>query len=167
MKRAALVVVVAVVACFQMPAFAQGESIALTEKITSLDGLWVRDRTKGVEGQCGNTIDETIRIAVSPLGVSFESRRLTGLMKLDGSVTNVGGGNFSGEASASLDAGWLAVTNRHTRVQGTGISRDVFAVRGNELTVWRTFHLELPDGTLNQNACDGRQAIVYQRQRPQ
>ena len=164
MKRAALVVVVACMAC-EMVSFAQGRAIGLTEKITSLDGLWVRDRTKGVEGYCGNTIDETIQIAVSASGVSFESRRLTGLLKLDGSVTNVGGGNFSGAASASIDAGWLAVTNRHNRAQGVGISRDVFVVRGDELTVWRTFHLEGPDGALDQNACDGRQALVYQRTR--
>jgi hypothetical protein len=80
-------------------------------------------------------------------------------------VTNVGGGNFSGAASAALDAGWLAVTTRHTRAQGTGVSRDVYVVQGDELTIWRTFHFEQPDGTLNQNACGGRQALVYQRQR--
>ena len=166
MERAALVVVVAVLACFQMPSFAQGDSVALIEKITNLDGLWIRDRTKGVEGHCGNTIDETIRISVSALGVGFESRRLTGLIQLDGSVTNVGGGTFSGAASAALDAGWLAVTTRHKRAQGTGVSRDVYVVQGDELTIWRTFLFERPDGTPNQNACDGRQALVYQRQRP-
>jgi len=165
MKRAALVVVVVALAYGQMPSSAQGDSIGLTDKIKSLDGLWIRDRTKGLEGHCGNTIDETIRIGVSAQEVSFESRRLTGLIRLDGSVTNVGGGNFSGAASASLDAGWLAVTNRHKRTQGIGISRDVFAVQGNELTIWRTFHFERPDGTLNQDACDGRQALVYQRQK--
>ena len=165
MERAALVVGVAVLACFQVPLLAQGDSGALTEKITSLDGLWIRDPTKGVEGHCGNTIDETIRIGVSARGVNFESRRLTGLIRLDGSVTNVGGGNFSGAASAALDAGWLAVTTRHTRAQGTGVSRDVYDVQADELTIWRTFHFERPDGTLNQNACDGRQALVYQRQR--
>ena|SRR5688572_9138807 len=164
MKRAVLIVLAALLCC-PVAAFAQGAPIALTDKITSLDGVWVRDRTKGVEGYCGNTVDETIRIAVSASGVSFESRRLTGHLKLDGSVTNVGGGNFSGAASASIDAGWLAVTNRHNRAQGVGISRDVFVVQGDELTVWRTFHLEGPDGALNQNACDGRQALVYQRQR--
>jgi hypothetical protein len=163
MQRSVLVVVAALLCC-PVWAFAQGKPIALTDKIASLDGVWIRDRTKGVEGYCGNTVDETIRIRVSAVGVSFESRRLTGLIRLDGSVTNVGGGNFSGAASASIDAGWLAVTNRHPRAQGTGISRDVFVVQGDELTVWRTFHLEVADGTLNQNACDGRQALVYVRQ---
>jgi len=162
MQRAVLIVVAALLCC-PVWAFAQGTPIALTDKITSLDGVWIRDRTKGVEGYCGNTIDDTIQIAVSTSGISFESRRLTGLLKLDGSVTNVGGGNFSGAASASIDAGWLAVTNRHKRAQGIGISRDVYVVQGNELTIWRTFHLEGPDGTLNQNACDGRQALVYAR----
>ncbi len=164
MKRAVLIVVAALL-CWPVGAFAQGTPIALTDRITSLDGLWLRDRTKGIEGYCGNTIDETIHVAVSALGVTFESRRLTGLIKLDGSVTNVGGGNFSGAASASIDAGWLAVTNRHKRAQGIGISRDVFVVQGDELTVWRTFHFEGLNGTLDQRACDGRQALVYQRQR--
>lgn len=165
MKRAALVLVVASLAWCEISSFAQGDGIKLTEKITRLDGRWIRDRTKGVEGYCGNTIDETIQITVSVSGVNFESRRLTGLLKFDGSVTNVGGGNFSGAASASIDAGWLAVTNRHNRPQGIGISRDVFVVQGDELTVWRTFHLEGPDGAPNQNACDGRQALVYRRDR--
>src|SRR5438874_9532160 len=133
MKRAALVIVVAVLVCCQMPSFGHGDSIGLTEKLTSLDGLWIWDRTRGVEGHCGNPVDETIRIGVSALGVSFASRRLTGLIKLDGSVTNVGGGNFSGAASAALDAGSLAVTIRHKRAQGTGVSRDVYVVRGNDL----------------------------------
>jgi hypothetical protein len=166
MKRAVLIVV-AVLVC-PIGSFGQGipsTPIALTDKITSLDGLWIHDPTKGVAGYCGNTIDGTIRIGVSASGVSFESRRLTGLIKLDGSQTDVGGGNFSGAASASIDAGWLAVTNRHKRAQGIGISRDVYVVQGNELTIWRTFHFEWPNGTLNQDACDGRQALVYQRQK--
>jgi hypothetical protein len=40
MRRSALAVVV-VIACCQMLSFAQGEPIALTDKITSLDGLWI------------------------------------------------------------------------------------------------------------------------------
>jgi hypothetical protein len=164
MTRAALAVV-AVLACCHTPSFAQGTPIAMTANITSLDGLWIRDPTKGVEGHCGNTTDATIRISVSAPEVRFESRRLTGIIRLDGTETTVGGGNFSGAASATLDAGWLAVTTRRTRARGVGVSRDVYAVRDDELTIWRTFHFELPNGASSQNACDGRQALVYQRQR--
>lgn len=72
MTRAVLVVV-AVLACCPVRSFAQGRPIALTEKITSLEGVWIRDPAKGVRGSCANTVDpdtvdQTIRIRVSRKG---------------------------------------------------------------------------------------------------
>jgi hypothetical protein len=152
-----------------MPSFAQGNPIAMTGKIASLDGLWIHDQTKGILGSCGNTIDQTIRIGVSAQGVTFESRRLAGLMRFDGSPTTMTGlGNFNGVASAGLDAGWLTITTRRARAGatgGTGVLHDVYIVDGDELRIWRTFNLELPDGSLSQNVCGNRQALVYHRQR--
>jgi hypothetical protein len=166
MKRAALLVLVAV-AC-RTPSFAQDAPIALTANITNLDGQWTLDPTASVLGDCGNGSNEFVRIGVSARGVSFESRRLTGLLSLDGSVTQIGGGNFSGAATATLDAGWLAVTIRRKRTRGTtGIERSVYVVSGDELTVRRTFVIELPDGSLSRNVCGNGnpRTLVYQRQR--
>ena len=170
MKRAALALV-AVLACCQTLSFAQVKPITLTERITTLDGQWRLDPTKGIDSCCGNTIDQTIRIGVSQEGVNFESRRLAGLIKFDGSVTTMTGlGNFNGTASATLDGGWLAVTTRRIRAAGasagsTNVQHDVFIVRGDELTIWRTFNVESPNGTQRNDICGNRQAVVYQRQR--
>lgn len=143
--------------------------ITLTPNITTLEGLWLYDATKGLPGSCGNTIDQTIRFATSAQGVTIESRPTAGLMRYDGSPTTMTGlGNFNGVARAALDAGWLAITTRHPHVganAGTRILQDVFIVRSDEMTVWRTFNLELLNGTLSQNVCGNRQALVYQRQR--
>jgi hypothetical protein len=169
MKRAVLVVVVLVLVCCPLRPFAQRTSVALAEKIASLDGLWRFDPTKGVLGFCGNTIDETIRFAVSAQGVTVDSRRVKGLMRFDGSPTTMTGlGNFNGVASAATDAGWLAITIRrkHNGASGgTGVVRDVFIAGGDELTIWETFNLELPDGSFSQDVCGNRRAVVYQRQR--
>jgi hypothetical protein len=170
MKRASLVIVT-VLACCPMLSFAQGKPIEPTERINSLDGQWTLDPTKGIDSGCGNTVDQTIRISVSPQGVDFESRRLAGLMKFDGSVTTMTGlGNFNGAVSASLDGGWLALTTRRIRAAGasagsTNVQHDVYIVRGDELTIWRTFNVEWPDRTQRQDICGNRQAVVYQRQR--
>lgn len=167
--KAVSILALAILAWCQ-PTLAQEASIPLTRNITSLDGVWVHDPAKGVPGVCGNTIDPTIRFSVSAQGVTIESRRLAGLFRLDGSPTTMTGlGNFNGVARASLDAGWLAITTRRVRAAGasagsTNVLLDVFTVNGNELTVWRTFNLELPDGSLSQNVCGNRQALVYQRQ---
>jgi hypothetical protein len=170
MKRAALVVVT-VLACGPMPSFAQGKPIEPTERINSLAGQWTQDPPKGIDSGCGNTNDQTIRISVSPQGVSFESRRLAGLMRFDGGVTTMTGlGNFDGAVSAAVDGGWLALTTRRIRAAGASagsanVQHDVFIVRGDELTIWRTFNVEWPDGTQRQDICGNRQAVVYQRQR--
>ena len=78
MKRAVLVAIVALV-CYPMASFGQGTPIALTDKITSLDGVWIYDPSKGVRGSCPNTNDQPdriIRIGVSPPGVNVECGRL-------------------------------------------------------------------------------------------
>ena len=170
MKRAVLVVV-AVLACCPMRPFAQGirgTPIALTDKITSLDGVWIYDPTKGVRGSCDNTVDQTeriIRISVSPQGVNVESERLKKLLPLDGSPVTV---RDLTAATAALDAGWLAITIRVIAPGGRGatnVHRDVYVGSHNELTIWRNFTIEWPDGSLSSTVCSYRQALVYQRQR--
>jgi len=79
-------------------------------------------------------------------------------------------GNFNGTASATVDGGWLAVTTRRViaagaSAGGTNVQHDVYIVRADELTIWRTTNVEYPNGTQSQNICGNRQAIVYQRQR--
>ena len=170
MKRAVLLVVAAL-ACCQMRSFAQGiprTPIALTDKITSLDGAWIYDPTRGVRGSCANMADQNdriIRISVSPQGVNVESERLKKLLPLDGSPVTV---RASTAATAALDAGWLAITIRVVAPGGRGatnVHRDVYIVSRDELTIWRNFTIEWPDGSLSSTVCSYRQALVYQRQR--
>ena len=169
MKRAVLVVV-AVLACCLVRSFAQGvpgTPIALTDKVTSLDGVWIYDPTKGVRGSC-NLIDQTeriIRIGISPQGVSVESERLKQVLPLDGSPVTV---RDSTVATAALDAGWLAITIRviaPLNRGATNVHRDVYVVSDDELTIWRNFTIEWPDGSLSSTVCSYRQALVYQRQK--
>ena len=170
MKRAVLGVV-AVLACCPTGSFGQGipsTPIALTDKITSLDGVWIYDPTKGVRGSCGNTVDQTeriIRISVSPQGVNVESERLKKLLPLDGSPVTV---RDSTVATAALDAGWLAITIRVIAPGGRGatnVHRDVYIVSHDEMTIWRNFTIEWPDGSLSSTVCSYRQVLVYQRQK--
>ena len=143
----------------------------MTEKITSLDGLWIRDPAKGVTGSCPSTstIDQTVRISVSPQAVSVESHRLKWLVPLDGSPPTVtGSGSFNGVASAALDAGWLAITTRQSAPGNRGttnVFREVYVVSHDELTLWRNFTIESPDGSLRSTVCSYREALIYQRQR--
>src|SRR5262245_8632778 len=111
MKRVVLVVVAGLVSC-PLGSFGQGiprTPIALTEKITSLDGVWILDPMKGVRGSCAtkDQTSQTIRISVSPQGVNVG--RPQALLPLDGSPVTVADKTV---ASAALDAGWLAVTIR-------------------------------------------------------
>jgi hypothetical protein len=167
MKQAVLVVVLVLVCC-PIRSFTQGAPIALTDKITSLDGVWIYDPAKSVRGSCANTVtdqsDRIIRIRISPQGVNFESGRPMALLPLDGSPTTLMG---SGVATAALDAGWLAVTIRRIAPLGRGttnVFRDVYIVSDDELTIWRNFTIEWPDGSLSSTVCSYRQALVYQRQ---
>lgn len=169
MKRAVLVVV-AVLACCPIPSFAQGipgTPITLTDKVTSLDGVWIYDPAKGVRGSC-DLIDQAeriIRIGISPQGVSVESERLKRLLPLDGSPVTV---RDSTVATAALDAGWLAITIRviaPLNRGATNVHRDVYIVNHDELTIWRNFTIEWPDGSLSSTVCSYREALVYQRQK--
>src|SRR5688572_12798140 len=157
MKRAVLVVAAALV-CWLIGSFAQGirsTPITLTEKITSLDGVWIYDPTKGVRGSCdlADQNDRMIRIGVSPQGVDVESARLTTRLPLDGSRVTVKGTTV---AAAALDAGWLAITIRVVAPNNRGatnVHRDVYVVSRDQLTIWRNFAIEWPDGSLSSPDC--------------
>jgi hypothetical protein len=166
--RRAVVVVVAVLVC-PMGSFGQGipdTPIALTDKITSLDGVWIYDPTKGVRGSCDlvDQNDRTIEIGVSPQGVNVESGRLKALLPLDGSPVTV---RDKTVATAGLDAGWLAITIRVVAPVSRGatnVHRDVYIVSDGEMTIWRNFTIEWPDGSMSSTACSYRQVLVYRRQ---
>jgi hypothetical protein len=167
-KRAVLVVV-AIVVCCPIGSSGQGirsTPITLTEKITSLGGVWIYDPTKGVRGSCelADQNDRIIRISVSPQGVNVESDRSKLLLPLDGSPVTV---RDKTVATAALDAGWLATTVRVIAPMdrgATNVHRDVYIVNRGELTIWRDFTVEWPDGSLSSTACSYRQVVVYQRQ---
>jgi hypothetical protein len=182
MRRAVFVVVAVLVYC-PMRSFGQGvpsRPITLTDKITYLEGVWVLDPTKGVRGSCAtqDQADRTIRISVSPQGVNVESGRLTKLLPLDGSPVTV---RDKTVATAALDAGWLAITIRVVAPNNRGatnVHRDVYIaerrqmplesnVNYDELTIWRNFTTEWPDGSLSSTVCSYRAALVYRRQKKQ
>ena len=166
--RRAVSVVVAVLVCCPMGSFGQGvpsRPITLTDKITHLEGVWVLDPTKGVRGSCAtkDQADQTIRISVSPQGVNVG--RPQALVPLDGSPVTV---KDKTVASAALDAGWLAITIRVVAPMNRGatnVHRDVYIVSDDELTIWRNFTIEWPDGSLSSTVCSYRAALVYRRQK--
>src|SRR5688572_14879051 len=177
--RRAVFVVVAVLVCCPMGSFGQGvpsTPITLTDKITHLEGVWVLDPTKGVRGSCAmqDQVERTIRISVSPQGVNVG--RPQALLPLDGSQVTV---RDKTVASAALDAGWLAITIRTippTNRGATNVFRDVYIaerrqppfesnVNYDELTIWRNFTTEWPDGSLSSTVCSYRTALVYRRQK--
>ena len=177
--RRAVFVVVAVLVCCPMGSFGQGvpsTPITLTDKITHLEGVWVLDPTKGVRGSCAlqNQADQTIRITVSPQGVNVG--RPQAVLPLDGSPVTV---RDKTVASAALDAGWLAITTRTIAPMNRGtvnVSRDVYIAERrqiplesnanyDELTIWRNFTVEWPDGSLSSTVCSYRAALVYRRQK--
>ena len=177
--RRAVFVVVAVLVCCPLGSFGQGvpsTPITLTDKITHLEGVWVLDPTKGVRGSCATNDqpDRTIRISVSPQGVNVG--RPQALLPLDGSPVTV---QDKTVASAALDAGWLAVTIRTIAPMNRGstnVRRDVYIgerrqfplesnVNYDELTIWRNFTIEWPDGSLSSTVCSYRAALVYRRQK--
>lgn len=164
------VFVVAALVCFQVGPFGQGlpsTPIALTDKITSLDGVWLYDLTRGIKtiSACSTgTVEQSVRIRVSLRGVDVEEGRPKGaLLPLDGSPVTVNGT----VATATLDAGWLAITMRTPAPMGrasTNVRRDVYVVDHDELTIWRNFTIEWPDGSLSNTVCSYREALVYKRQ---
>lgn len=162
-----------------MGSFGQGipsTPITLTDKITSLDGVWKYDPSKGVRGSCdlADQNDRTIRIGVSPQGVSIESERIKALLPLDGSPVTV---RDKTVATAALEAGWLAITIRVVAPNNRGatnVHRGVYVVSRDPdrrdpgprevLTIWRNFTIEWPDGSLSSTECSYRHVVVYQRQ---
>lgn len=178
MRRAVFVVVAVLVFC-PMGSFGQGvpsTPITLTDRITHLEGVWVIDPTKGVRGSCATNDqpDQTIRISVSPQGVNVG--RPQALLPLDGNPVTV---KDKTVASAALDAGWLAITIRTIAPMNRGttnVFRDVYIaerrqfplesnVNYDELTIWRNFTIEWPDGSLSSAVCSYREALVYRRQK--
>ena len=175
----AVFVVVAVLVCSPIRSFGQGvprTPITLTDKITHLEGVWALDPTKSVRGSCAteDQADQTIRISVSPQGVNVG--RPPALLPLDGSPVTV---TDKTVASAALDAGWLAITIRTIAPMNRGttnVFRDVYIaerrqipfesnVNYDELTIWRNFTIEWPDGSLSSTVCSYRTALVYRRQK--
>jgi hypothetical protein len=152
----------------------EAQQIPLTDKITRLEGTWVRAPDKGWGGICGVPASNGITLRVSPTeiaihadtfsrGVSSQALLPIGVLKLDGSEALLSDGRT---ATASTDAGWLAVTM--TRQRNTGfanVMREVYILtkNGDELTVWRTLNVTRPDGSQGKIDCGNHHAIVYSR----
>lgn len=146
---------------------AQQASFPLTEKLTGLEGTWVRDPSRGAGGICGVNPADVITIAVSATDIAFDAGATSGatatrgIVTLDGSETVLADGRT---AAASLDAGWLAVTVRRARNGGfTNVLREVYIPIKGELTIWRTLNVERPDGTQGKIDCGNHHAVVYKR----
>ena len=104
------------------------QQIPLTDKLTRLDGTWERVPEKGWGGICGVPASNGMKLSVSPAKISIEADRFfqgvssqtllpIGEVKLDGSQTVL----FTGRtATASTDAGWLAVTTIQLRSSTIG-----------------------------------------------
>jgi hypothetical protein len=150
------------------------QQIPITDKITRLDGTWVRAPEKGWGGICGVPANNLMELRVSPteiairrdtfsIGVSSQSLEPFGVVKLDGSQTGLWDGRT---AVASQDAGWLAVTMTRPRTgASTLVMREVYILNQNrdELTVWRTLNGVFPDGSQGKIDCGNHHAIVYSR----
>ena len=142
-------------------------SFPLTDKLTNLEGTWVRDPARGTGGICGVNPADRLTIKVSAAEIAFDAAATAGatatrgIVKLDGAETFL----FDGRtARASLDAGWLAVTNRRPRNGGfTNVMREVYIPLRGELTVWRKLNVERPDGAPDKIDCGNHHAIVYTR----
>jgi hypothetical protein len=155
------------------PAVAQ-QQIPISDKITGLDGTWVRAPEKGWGGICGVPASNGMEVRVSAteiairrdtflFGVSSHTLQPLGVFRLDGSETVLADGRT---ATASHDAGWLAVTMTRQRPgASTLVMREVYILNKNrdELTVWRTLNGIFPDGSQGKIDCGNHHAIVYSR----
>jgi hypothetical protein len=142
---------------------AQRAPIPLTPKLSDLEGAWRLDPTRGAGGLCGVGPAPQVSLKVSPTEIEINSSFVHGVVKLDGSETRL----FDGRtASATTDAGWLAVTMRRIRpgAAATNVMRDVYIVQGRDLTIWRTLNVEFEDGRDGKIDCGNRHAIVYTRE---
>ena len=146
---------------------AQHAPFPLTEKLTGLEGTWVRDPARGAGGICGVNPPPVVTIKVTASEITFDTGAMvgatgtTGTVRFDGTQTMLTDGR---SASAALDAGWLAVTMRRERGGGANVMREVYIALKGELTIWRTLNVELPDGTQGKIDCGNHTAIVYRRQ---
>lgn len=77
------------------------QEIALTPKLTQLEGKWTRDATRGTGGICGVPVANSIALKVSPMEVGIETNWLTGVFKLDGTETGL-----LADTTAGRDDGW-------------------------------------------------------------
>lgn len=166
MRTHAVALVLATIVMGASAVSAQKAPFPLTEKLTGLDGTWVRDPARGAGGICGVNPPPVVTIKVSASEITFDSGTLAGAtatqgtVKLDGTQTTLTDGR---SATAALDAGWLAVTMRRERGGGANVMREVYIALKGELTIWRTLNVELPDGTQGKIDCGNHTAIVYRR----
>jgi hypothetical protein len=137
------------------------QEIALTPKLTQLEGKWTRDATRGTGGICGVPVSDWIVLKVSPTEVGIETGWLAGVFKLDRTETQLSDGRT---ATAAVDAGWLAITMKRRRGDvATNVMQEVYIVSGNDLTIWRVLNTVFADGTQGKIDCGNRHAIVYSR----
>ena len=137
---------------------AAAQGIPLTDKLTSLNGSWVRDPARGAGGICGVPVADTITFDIAATPADANGVVFLGLVKLDRSD------RLFGEMRTSTDAGWLTITTRVARTGGfTNVNRETYIVRRDALTVWRVLNVELPDGGEGKIDCGNRHAIVYTR----
>jgi hypothetical protein len=168
MKRTLLPVLVVTFATLSVSSVAAQTPFPLTDKLTNLEGTWLRDPARGTGGICGVNPADRITVKVSAAEIAFDASATAGatatrgIITLDGSETTL----FDGRtARASLDAGWLAVTNRRPRNGGfTNVMREVYIPLRGELTVWRKSNVERPDGAPDKIDCGNHHAIVYRRE---
>jgi hypothetical protein len=158
----------ALVCVFSVSVFAaQRAPFPLTEKLTGLDGTWIRDPTRGTGGICGVNPADIITVKVAASEITFAANATqgatmtVGTVKLDGTQAALADGR---SATAALDAGWLAVTTRRERGGGANVMREVYIALKGELTIWRTLNVELPGGSQGKIDCGNHHAIVYRRQ---
>jgi hypothetical protein len=147
-------------AALLLPARLIAQTIPLAGKLTSLEGRWSRDSSRGTRGGCEVPYAaDVVELSVSPTEVRIQTNWFNGAFKLDGSETTLSDGR---RATAARDAGWLAVTIRRDRQGGaTNVMREVFILNGSELTIWRTLNVVMADGTQGEIGCGNHQAIVY------
>lgn len=166
MRSHAAALVLATIVVGASAVSAQKAPFPLTEKLTGLEGTWVRDPARGAGGICGVNPPPFVTIKVSASEITFDTGTIvgatgtTGTVRLDGTQTVLADGR---SATASLDAGWLAVTMRRERGGGANVMREVYIALKGELTIWRTLNVELPDGTQGKIDCGNHTAIVYKK----
>lgn len=172
--RVLLMTILSTVAALAASVGLSAQQIVLSDKVTRLDGTWQRVPEKGWGGICGVPVSDQLKLRVSDAEISIQANRFAqavqseapsplGTIKLDGSETRL---LDERTATASGDAGWLAVTMIRTRPDGfVNVMREVYILNANrdELTVWRTLNVRRTDGLPDKIDCGNHHAIVYAR----